>query len=59
MKLTIFHIASLFFTIKLSYNGLSATFKVLVLRQDFAVFRRTPQLHRKYMRILICYLFSY
>ena len=30
MKLTIFHIASPFFTIKSSYNGLSATFKVLV-----------------------------
>jgi len=35
MKLTIFHIASLFFTIKPSYNGLSA------LRSVFAVFRRT------------------
>jgi hypothetical protein len=35
MKLTIFHIASSFFTIKSSYNGLSAP------RTVFAVFRRT------------------
>jgi hypothetical protein len=30
MKLTIFHIASHFFKIKPSYNGLSATFKVFL-----------------------------
>jgi hypothetical protein len=30
MKLTIFHIPNPFLTIKPSYNGLSATFKVLV-----------------------------
>jgi len=37
MKLTIFHIARSFFTIKPSYNGLGALRPVLV----FAVFRRT------------------
>ena len=30
MKLTIFHVANPFLTNKPSYNGLSATFKVLV-----------------------------